>query len=141
VPVNTIVRSVLRSAIAGAAIGFVVLGIGGRIIMRIIAHWEGRVPVLTPSGTLKVVMMGALAGLVGGVVHGLLRQFVPRTSIRVLVFVVICVAFTYYAVNALLPWPRLLFVALALVYVSVLELFKTSDSIPLSRFGPDERRG
>ncbi|HLE55492.1 MAG TPA: hypothetical protein VJB15_00270, partial [Rhodothermia bacterium] len=76
---NTIVRSVLRSAIAGAAIGFVVLGIGGRIIMRIIAHWEGRVPVLTPSGTLKVVMMGALAGLTGGVIHGLLRQFVPRT--------------------------------------------------------------
>lgn len=122
---NTIARLVLRSALAGAAIGFVVLGIGGRYIMRIIAHWEGRVPVLTPSGTLTVVMMGTLAGLAAGVVHGLLRRFVPRTAIRILVFVVFCVAFTYHAVNALLPRPRLLFVALTLIYVAVLELISS----------------
>jgi hypothetical protein len=120
--VNTTARLVFRSALAGAAIGLVVLGIGGRMIMRVIAHWEGRVPVLTPSGTFTVVMMGALAGLAGGVVHGLLRRFVTRTPIRLLVFVVVCVAFTYHAVNALLPRPRLLFVALTLVYVAALEV-------------------
>jgi len=112
----------LRSALTGAAIGLVVLGIGGRFIMRIIAHWEGRVPVVTPSGTLTVVMMGALAGLAGGVVHGLLRRFIPRTPIRVALFVVICVTFTYYALNTLLPRPRLTFVALTLAYVVILEL-------------------
>ena len=90
--------------------------------MRIIAHWEARVPVLTPSGTLTVVMMGALAGLAGGAVHGLLRAFIRRTPIRVVLFVVICVAFTYRALNALLPRPRLTFVALTLAYVAVLEL-------------------
>jgi hypothetical protein len=120
--VNTVARSILRSALTGAAIGLVVLGIGGRFIMRVIAHWEGRVPVLTPSGTFTVVMMGALAGLAGGVVHGLLRRFIPRMPIRVVLFVVICVAFTYHAVNALLPRPRLTFVALTLAYVAVLEL-------------------
>ena len=119
---NTLTRSILRSALTGAAIGLVVLGIGGRFIMRIIAHWEGRAPVLTPSGTLTVVMMGALAGLAGGVVHGLIRRFIPRTAIRVVLFMVICVAFTYRAVNALLPRPRLTFVALTLAYVAVLEL-------------------
>ena len=119
---NTVARSISRSALTGAAIGLVVLGIGGRFIMRIIAHWEGRVPVMTPSGTFTVVMMGALAGLAGGVVHGVIRQFISRTPIRVLLFVGICVAFTYYAVNALLPRPRLLFVALTLAYAAVVEL-------------------
>ena len=121
-PVNTVVRSVLRSALAGAAIGMVVLGIGGRVIMRVIAHWEGRVPGFTLGGTFTVVMMGALAGLAAGVVHGLLRRFVTQTAIRLLVFVVFCVAFTLHGVNALLPRPRLLFVALTLAYVAVLEV-------------------
>lgn len=115
----------MRSALAGAAIGLVVLGIGGRFIMRIIAHWEGRVPVLTPSGTFTVVMMGALAGLAAGVVHGLLRSFVTRTALRVALFVVFCVAFTWHGANALLPRPRLLFVALTLAYVVVLELISS----------------
>jgi hypothetical protein len=111
----------LRSALAGAAIGLVVLGIGGRVIMRVIAHWEGRVPAFTPSGTFTVVMTGALAGLAAGVVHGLLRRFVTQTAVRLLVFVVFCVAFTWHGVNALLPRPRLLFVALTLAYVVLLE--------------------
>jgi hypothetical protein len=137
-PVNTTVRLVLRSAIAGAAIGLIVLGVGGRIIMRIIAHWEGRVPVLTPSGTFTVVMMGMLAGLAGGVVHGLLRRFVSNAPIRILAFAVACVGFTWHAVNALLPRPRLTFVALTLVYVGVLEVVKNSDVIPLSQSAPVE---
>jgi len=123
--VNTVARSILRSALSGTAIGLVVLGIGGRMIMRIIAHWEGRVPVLTPSGTFTVVMMGTLAGLAGGVVHGLIRRFITRTPVRVVSFVVICVAFTYYAVNELLPRPRLTFVALTLAYVAVLEVISS----------------
>lgn len=136
---NSTLRWVLRSAIAGAAIGLIVLGVGGRIIMRIIAHWEGRVPVLTPSGTFTVVMMGMLAGVAGGVVHGLLRRFVSSAPVRILVFTVVCVAITWHAVNALLPRPRLLFVALTLGYVAVLELVKNSRAIPLSRSALEER--
>jgi hypothetical protein len=55
---KTFLRSLLHSVLAGAATGFVVLGIGGRTMMRIIAHWEGRVPVLTLSGAFTVVMIG-----------------------------------------------------------------------------------
>ena len=115
----------VRSALAGAAIGFVILGIGGRVIMRVIAHCEGRVPAFTPSGTFTVVMMGALAGLAAGVVHGLLRSFVTRTAIRVALFVVFSVAFTWHGANELLPRPRLLFVALTLAYAVVLELISS----------------
>ncbi|MEO7502478.1 MAG: hypothetical protein ABIW94_07555 [Gemmatimonadaceae bacterium] len=119
---NTVARSVVQSALAGAAIGFVILGIGGRVIMRVIAHWEGRVPAFTPSGTFTVVMLGAVAGLAGGVVHGLLRRFILQTAIRVSLFVAICVALTWHGANVLLPRPRLSFVALTLAYVAVLEL-------------------
>ena len=115
----------MRSALLGAAVGFVILGIGGRILMRMIAHWEGRVPAFTPSGTFTVVMMGALAGVSAGVVHGLLRRFVTQTVIRVALFVAVCVAFTWHGANALLPRPRLSFVALTLAYVLVLELISS----------------
>ena len=115
----------MRSALAGAAIGFAILGIGGRVIMRVIAHWEGRVPAFTPSGTFTVVMMGALAGLAAGVVHGLLRRFVTQTAMRVALFVGFCVAFTWHGANALLPRPRLTFVALTLAYVAVLEMISS----------------
>ena len=115
----------MRSAVAGTAIGLVVLGVGGRVIMRIIAHLEGRVPVLTPSGTFNVVMLGAVAGLAGGVVHGLLRRFVTRTTIRVALFVVFCVAFTWHGANELLPRPRLMFVAMTLAYAVILELISS----------------
>ena len=115
----------MRSALAGAAVGFVILGIGGRVLMRVIAHWEGRVPAFTFSGTFTVVMMGLLAGLGAGVVHGLLRRFVKSTAIRVALFVAFCVAFTWHGANALLPRPRLSFVALTLAYVAVLELISS----------------
>src|SRR4029453_18375887 len=109
----------MRSALAGAAVGFVILGIGGRVVMRVIAHWEGRVPAFTPSGTFTVVMMGALAGLAAGVVHGFVRRFIARRAIRIALFVVFCVAFTWHGANELLPRPRLMFVALTLTYVAV----------------------
>ena len=104
---------------------YIAILIGGRFIMRIIAHWEGRVPVLTPSGTFTVVMMGALAGLAAGVVHGLLRRFVTQTGVRIALFVVFCVAFTWHGANELLPRPRLLFLALTLAYAVVLELISS----------------
>ncbi|MEO8193816.1 MAG: hypothetical protein ABI681_08185, partial [Gemmatimonadales bacterium] len=115
-------KAVGVSALIGGALGILVLGIGGRSIMRVIAHWEGRVPVLTLGGTVTVVFFGAMAGLAGGVVHGLLKSFVPNRVIRGAAFLLLCIAFTWRAVNALLPRSRLLFVALTLVYVIALEV-------------------
>ena len=51
---------ILGSALIGALLGLPILGVGGRIIMRIIAHWEGRVPVLTFGGTLTIVFAGTV---------------------------------------------------------------------------------
>ncbi|HUQ19074.1 MAG TPA: hypothetical protein VM099_05625 [Gemmatimonadaceae bacterium] len=114
-------RSIAPSVIIGALVGFVVLGIGGRIMMRIIAHWEGRVPVLT-SGTVTVLLMGTLAGAFAGLAHGLLRRFVRNKAIRVGAFFVFCTLFTIRGVHGLLIRPQLLFITLTLVYCIAVEI-------------------
>ena len=120
--------TVARSALMGAAIGLLILGTGGRALMRVIAHWEGRVPVLTVGGTLTVLFAATMAGLAAGVVHGLLKRFVQNSIIRNAIFAIVCVIFTWRAVNVLLPRPRLMFVALTLVYVMVFELVMRKQS-------------
>jgi hypothetical protein len=115
-------RSLLPSVVVGAIVGLVVLGIGGRLIMRIIAHWEGRVPVLTPSGTFTIVMMGTIAGTAAGIIHGILQRSITRAPVRMAAFLVFCILFTLYGVKELLPRPKLLFVAIMLVYVILVEI-------------------
>ena len=51
-----------RDALAlGGALGAIVLGIGGRVAMRIVANANWQEPVLTASGTLTVVRAAALS--------------------------------------------------------------------------------
>lgn len=115
------VRSLLPSVGAGAVIGFIVLGIGGRVMMRIVAHWEGRVPVLT-EGTITVLLMGAVAGAAAGIVHGLLQRFIASSPARLTAFLAFCVLFTIYGVHDLLIRPMLLFIAISVVYAIALDV-------------------
>jgi hypothetical protein len=119
--------SVARSGLICAAIGLPVLGVGGRLLMRVIAHWEDRVPVLTAGGTFRVLFVATMAGLTAGIVRGLLTRFIHNYIVRNALFAIICVAFTWRAVNALLPRPRLMFVALTIFYVVVVELVMSRD--------------
>jgi hypothetical protein len=132
--VGSLFGTILRSALTGAAIGLPILGAGGRGIMRIIAHWEGRVPVFTLGGTVTVIFAGTMFGLAAGAVHGILRRYIYNSYARNILFVLICGAFTWRAVNALLPRPRLMFVALTLVYAVILEIItaKQKVSAPLN---------
>lgn len=117
------IRDVLRHGIAGALIGLPVLGVGGRSLMRVIAHREGRVPVLTVGGTINVLLAATMAGLAAGITYGMLRRFVASALIRHTAFLVLCVLLTWRAVNELLPWSRLMFVALTIFYAIILELW------------------
>lgn len=119
---RSIALSIIASGVMGAAVGFPILGIGGRSMMRVIAHWEGRIPVLTMGGTLRVLFVATMAGLAAGAVYGVLKKVVANHYLRNAVFLIICVAFTWRAVDALLPGPRLMFVALTVVYVIVFEI-------------------
>ncbi|HEX9607406.1 MAG TPA: hypothetical protein VF962_09265 [Gemmatimonadaceae bacterium] len=113
----------LRSwLIRGALVGLVVLGIGGRLLMRVIAHMEGRVPVFTTQGSLTVVFAGTVAGVLAGLIHYILRRSLRRPWLRTISFVVICEAITWRAVHELLPRSQLMFITLALVYLVIIDV-------------------
>ncbi len=49
----------LRSDLIRATLlGMIILGVGGRVLMRVIAHMEGRVSAFTLEGSIAVVFMG-----------------------------------------------------------------------------------
>jgi len=116
-------RNISMDGLAGALIALPILGVGSRSLMRVIAHWEGRVPVLTFNGTTTVLFAAMMAGLAAGLTYGILKRFVSSGLIRHTVFLALCVVFTWRAVNELLPRPRLMFVALTLIYAAVLEVW------------------
>jgi hypothetical protein len=68
---------VARTALAGALAGAVFLGAGTRAAMRGVALVEGRVPVWTVTGTLTVIGMGAVFGLLFSLVWMLLGRWIP----------------------------------------------------------------
>jgi hypothetical protein len=112
----------LRSdLIRGTVLGLLILGIGGRLLMRVIAHMEGRVPVFTPEGSLAVVFFGTVAGAASGLIYYLLRRFVRKPWVRTVAFIVICELVSWRGVSGLLPVPQAMFMALALVYLVIVD--------------------
>jgi len=72
-------RSLPTALLLGAAVGSVFLGVGGRVAMRIFALLTDRAPGWSFEGSLTVVFMGAVFGMIGGVLLWLGRRFF-RTS-------------------------------------------------------------
>jgi hypothetical protein len=113
----------LRSdLIRGTLLGLIILGIGGRLLMRIIAHMEGRIPVFTPQGSVTVVFAGTVAGAFAGLIYHLLRRFVRKPWVRTAAFIAICELISWRGVSGLLPLPQAMFMTLALVYLVVIDL-------------------
>ena len=108
--------------IRGALVGLVVLGIGGRLLMRVVAHMEHRpVFLFTVEGTLTVVFAGTVAGLFAGFIYYLTRRFLRQPWLRTVVFVVICQLVTWRGVHGQLPVPQLMFMGLSLVYLAIVD--------------------
>ena len=72
---------VRRSLLVGALAGAVLLGGGTRMAMRGIALVEGRVPIWTPTGTLQVMMYGALFGLGLALLWALVGRRLPGNQL------------------------------------------------------------
>jgi len=107
----------------GALVGLVVLGVGGRVLMRVIAHMENRTEmVLTGGGTLTVIFAGTVAGLASGLIYFLIRRFVQSPLVRTLLFIVIIELIAWRGVSGLLPKPKLMFMTLALVHIVIVDL-------------------
>jgi len=72
------VRRLLRAGAAGATAGLLILGIGGRLLMRLTALIAGRAPGFSWGGSLEVLAAGALFGGAGGLAWVALARFAPR---------------------------------------------------------------
>jgi len=113
----------LRSdLIRGTLLGLIILGICGRLLMRVIAHMEGRIPVFTPQGSVTVVFAGTVAGAAAGLIYHLLRRFVRKPWVRTAAFISICELISWRGVSGLLPLPKAMFMTLALIYLVVIDL-------------------
>jgi hypothetical protein len=130
----------LRSdLIRGTLLGLLILGIGGRVLMRVIAHMEGRVPVFTPEGSVAVVFFGTVAGAASGLIYYLLRRFVRKPWLRTAAFITICELISWRGVSGLLPLPQAMFMTLALVYLVIVDLLgRRSQPAPTLKPVPHE---
>ena len=112
-----------KLVIRGTLVGLVVLGIGGRLLMRVIAHMENRaVLVLTIQGTLTVLFAGTVAGALGGLIYYFLRRFVRQPWVCTSAFIAIYELIIWLGVHTLLPRPQVMFMALALVYLVIIDV-------------------
>jgi hypothetical protein len=113
----------LRSdLIRGTLLGLLILGIGGRVLMRVVAHMEGRAPAFTPEGSIAVVFCGTVAGAFSGLIYYLLRRFVGKPWVRTAAFITICELISWRGVSGLLPVPQAMFMTLALVFLVAMDL-------------------
>ena len=120
-----------RWSMRGAVVGLLVLGIGGRLLMRVIAHREHRpAMVFTIPGTLTVLFAGTVAGLAAGLIYYVLRRLVQASWVRTIAFVVICGLIVWRGVHGLLLVPQLMFMALALVFLVIIDVMGRRLPVP-----------
>lgn len=118
-------------SLRGAVLGLLILGIGGRLLMRVIAHMEHRPQfVLTVGGTVTVIFAGTVAGLVAGLIYFLIRRFVAISWHRTILFIAAVELISWRGVSGLLPIPQLMFMSLALVYATIIDALGRRTPVP-----------
>jgi hypothetical protein len=71
-------RRLIVGALAGAMFGALFIGLGGRMVMRLLAVAIAREPAFSFGGSLEVIAYGAIVGLVSGGAFGLARPILPE---------------------------------------------------------------
>lgn len=92
--VVAVLRDAFRAALAAGVVGVVVLGIGGRIVMRLAAQLDpaatgrftengNRIGEITVEGTLALLLFGGLfSGLIGAIVWVAVAPWIPDRGLR-----------------------------------------------------------
>jgi len=74
--------SLARELAIGAGVGLLVLGVGGRVAMRLIALRNGTPTGLTVGGTMTVVFLGLVSGVAGALLLALSDAAAARLTRR-----------------------------------------------------------
>jgi hypothetical protein len=116
-------RDWIRCSLIGIGVGAVVLGIGSRAAMRGIAVLSGAPGGFSFGGSLTVVLLGALSGLVGAWVLMALRTFLPRRwLLQTLLFYAILILISLRGLRPVDTQRLFLFMPLVLVYAFLLRV-------------------
>jgi hypothetical protein len=108
--------------LAGIALGLPILGVGGRVAMRMIAHATNVAPAFSLGGTMTVVLLGAVSGAAGGLIYATLGRLLPnRTVVRSVLFGVILVLLTLRGLSPATTLSLGLFLPLTLLYGALLD--------------------
>lgn len=112
----------LACVVAGLAVGLPILGVGGRVTMRLLALANGALPAFDSGGTLAVLAAGAGSGVLGAVIRCALdtRGLLPVWS-RTTLFALACGLLTWRGLNPIDLQRVLYFAPLTVAYVLVFE--------------------
>jgi hypothetical protein len=118
--------NVLDEVLIGAGLGALVLGGGGRVVMRLIAVLTDRPLLLSLGGTITIIATGAAAGAAGGVLHAISRAVTARagsgsTALRVAVFALLLGLVTWRGLHGTPPAQAIAFWPLVGIYAALLE--------------------
>lgn len=115
-------RAYGRTILIAAGLGTLVLGLGGRLAMHLIARITTGVGSFSVGGTLTVVFLGTVSGAAGGLIlvaaRALFRRWPPATS---LVYWAALLALTLRGLKPLDDLRLAFFLPLVLIFGSVLQ--------------------
>jgi hypothetical protein len=118
----------LNGLLLGALTGFVMLGIGGRIVMRGIAVHIGQNPAFTLGGSLAVVAAGVACGAGAGICFVAARRITRNRIVSTLLFWTICVLVTLRGLRPLDTVKLVAFLPLVVLFGTVLHVLWTRVS-------------
>jgi len=125
-----VIRMVAPLLLIGLGAGAVILGLGGRVAMRIIALANGSPAVLSLGGTITVVLAGAASGLGGVLLHfvatGITRWIAPQQRwVRRVLFAIFLLGISLRGLHPVQPFPLALFLPLVVLYGVLIDIVAT----------------
>lgn len=113
------------AVVAGALSGLVILGVGGRVAMRLIGVQNGQPGAWTVGGTMTVIFMGVVSGVGGAAIRAAASAWLPprlRDSVGTAVFAIACLLLTLRGLKPVDAQRLAFFLPLTIAYVVVFEV-------------------